>query len=300
MNFALGDKLHLIVTKFNGYPQIQFRNCVTKREKITPTREGINLILPQYAKLKNACKDLLEHSDPNTPMEMELGYNILALNKLCMVSGKTVRKIILFNNRTCGHFEIGLNEFQKWQNQHEKIEEAIAKAKSEIAQIAVKQEHSEPLDFTNPGLWPIENAFTHMCALLARRAVKPCFPCIACHNNMPWEDAANHTCIIDESAELQARAMGEVDKLLKNETVLRKKYENLLHANFKAFENYKNVLFDTFFVAFLKTLAGRHTIYDIVISSVSADCFGLNPQSNLMYEIAFIVLDEYEFHIDSL
>jgi len=134
MKFELGDKLHLIVTKFNVYPQIQLRNCVTKGEKVTLTRKGINLILPQYAKLKRACNELIEHSDPNAPMEKDLGYNITAINKLCMVSGRTVRKIVHINSHTCGHFEIDMNQFQKLQNQHQEIEEAIAKVKSEIVQ----------------------------------------------------------------------------------------------------------------------------------------------------------------------
>jgi len=89
MNFQLGD---LIVTKFNGFPQLQFRNCFANKGNIVPTRMGINLILPQHAKLKNACEELLMHTDSDQPLEKDLGYNLSARNKLCMVNGKTVRK----------------------------------------------------------------------------------------------------------------------------------------------------------------------------------------------------------------
>jgi len=68
MNFQLSDKLYLVVTKFNGFSQLLFRNCVERMGKIVPTRVGINLILPQYAKLKSACFDLLNYNNLNEPL----------------------------------------------------------------------------------------------------------------------------------------------------------------------------------------------------------------------------------------
>jgi len=91
-----------------------------------PTRLGINLISAQYAKLKNACEELLMHTDSDQPLEKELGFNLSARNKLCMVNGKTVRKVVFFNDRTSGSFDIGLNELEKWCDNYDQIEEAIA------------------------------------------------------------------------------------------------------------------------------------------------------------------------------
>lgn len=54
-------------------------------------------------------------------------------------------------------------------------------------------------------------------------------------------------------------------------------------------------MFDTLFSGLLNTFAGRNLIYDIVTTSVSDDFFGVNPQSSLMHEIAYLVLDGNEF-----
>jgi len=107
MNFQLGDKIYLIVTKFDGFPQLQVRNCFVNKGKIVPTRMGINLILPQYAKLKNACEELLMHTDSDQPLEKDLGFNLSARNKLCNFNGETVRKVVWLNDRTSGLFDIG-------------------------------------------------------------------------------------------------------------------------------------------------------------------------------------------------
>jgi len=53
------------------------------------------------------------HNDSDKPLEKDRGFNISARNKLCMVNGKTVRKVVLFNDRTSGSFDIGLTEFKK-------------------------------------------------------------------------------------------------------------------------------------------------------------------------------------------
>jgi len=220
MKFQLGDKLYLIVTKFNGYPQLQFRNCVTKNATVVPTRVGINLILPQYVKLKSACDELLEHSDLNEPCEKDLGFGLSARNKLCIIKCKTVRKVVFFNDRKNGSFEITLPEFKKWCEYHNQIEEAIAKVKIEIAdKEAVKNEENVQLDFVNSGMSqmeldftqaeiaPMENTFIHLCALIARRAVNQCFPCLACHKSLPWEESSRHTCIVEEGEDLQNKSM---------------------------------------------------------------------------------------------
>jgi len=293
MNFKLGDKLYIIVTKFNGYPQIQFKNCIVKKGVVIPTRVGINLILPQYAKLKSACADLLEHSDLNEPCEKDLGFGLTTRNKLCMVNNKTIRKVVFFNDRTCGSFEIGIPEFKKWSESQDQIEEAIAEIKVEIAAEKETKESDDHADFTRADVASVENYFIHLCALLARRAVNPCFPCLACHKNLPWEESANHTCIFDERAELQSKAMVEIENLLKFKQLLQKKFNCIVCLYYKQLVCDQDKLFDTFFTAFLKTLSGRQLIFDVVTSSVSGDFFASNPKLSLMGELAYIVLDEF-------
>lgn len=297
MNFQLSANLYVIVTKFNGYPQIQFRNCVTKMDGgIIPTREGINIILPQYAKLIGACKELLIHKNNNKPLEVDLGYKLSVRNKICKIGEKRGRKIVFFNDRTCGSFEISLEEFNKWCDFQAAIENAIISVKTElIAEKIPKQEPMEKIDFASGNITPIENAFTHLCALLARRAVNRYFPCMGCHNNMSL--AEGHTCTIDEAQDLRDKSMGEIVKLLIHcPEMIRKKFTAILNINFKNYVVYADELFDTFYCAFLKTFAGRMMIYDIVNSSVCGDFGSFNPQSLLMYDIAYIVLEEDEFY----
>lgn len=298
MEFQLGDKLLLAVTKHKGFPRLKFTNCVINNGKIILTRECIHIILSQYAKLKQFCGELLNHDDPNQPLEKELGYGVTARNKLCMSKdGKKVRKIVLFNDKTCGAFEIDMDAFNSWREHQVVIEQEIQNVKSEItAEKQPKKEDVKPIDFTCGNIMSIENAFTHLCALLARRAVKPCFPCVACHNNMPWESSSNHTCAIDEKADLDQKAMPEIIKLMKSPEMLREKFSEILKTNHPPYVLYLDVLFETFFCAFLKTFSGRSLIYDIVNTSVSAAFCGFNPQSSLMYDIAYIVLDEHEFN----
>lgn len=297
MEFQLSDKLYLLVSKFNEYPQIHFRNCVTKQGKVIPTREGIKLILPQYAHLKMVCNDLLNHDNPDKPLEKDLGYGLMALNKICMLNGKKCRKIVLFNDHNGGAFEIGLEEFKKWSENQEMIEHEIQKIKSGIATDKdPNQEEMEPIDLLSANIMPIETAFTHLCALLVRRAVKPCFPCVACHNNMPWDSVSNHTCVIDEATDLQQKANIEIINLIERSKMLREKFCEILKTNHADYVIHLNVLFETFFCAFLKTFSGRSLIHDVIMSSVSYNFYGTNPQSSLMFEIAYIVLEENEFN----
>jgi len=75
-------------------------------------------------------------------------------------------------------------------------------------------------------------------------------------------------------------------ELLMHRYLLRKYFSDVVDVRYRDFICHFDVLFETFFVAFLKTLAGRQLIFDIV----------LNPQSSLMCEIAYIVLDEFKCH----
>jgi len=280
MNFALGDKICLIVTKFNGYPQLQIRHCVTKNSKVIPTRVGINLILPQYAKLKKASTELLDHSEINQPCEKELGYGLSVRNNLNMTKGKTVRKILFFNDRTTASFEIGLPEFRKWCEYHDQLEEAIAEIKDELAEEKDSKKANDQLDFTRSDIGSVENYFIHLCALLARRAVSACFPCIACFKNLPWEESWNHTCIIGETVNLQNNGMLEIQNLLKSRESLHHKFVVIMNAYYQHLIFHRDVIFETFYTAFLKTLSGRQLIFDIVMSSISGDFFASNPQSS--------------------
>jgi len=76
--------------------------------------------------------------------------------------------------------------------------------------------------------------------------------------------------------------------------LLRKYFTDVITYLYKEYICHSDVLFETFFVAFLKTSSGRQLIFDIVTSSVSGDFFGLNPQSSLMYDLAYIILDEFK------
>jgi len=89
--------------------------------------------------------------------------------------------------------------------------------------------------------YTVENYFIHLCALLARRAVNPCFPCLACHKNLPWEESASHTCIVYERADLN---------LLKFKELLQKKFICIVSLYYQHLVCDQEVLFDTFFYCF--------------------------------------------------
>jgi len=114
------------------------------------------------------------------------------------------------------------------------------------------------LDFTEVEFAPMENTFIHLCALIARRVVNPCFPCFACHKNLPWEESSHHTRIV-EAGYLRNNSLKKIEELLLHRELFRKYFSDVVAVR-----------------------SGRRSIFDIVTSCVSG-IFGLNPQSSLMY-----------------
>jgi len=138
------------------------------------------------------------------------------------------------------------NNFTKWCDNNDQIEEAIAKVKIEIS------EEKEPkpnqivglyfanagipqmeLDFTHVEIAPMENIFIHLCALIARRAVNPCFPCLACHKNFPWEESSHHTCIVEEGADLQNKSIKKIEELFMHRYLLRKYFSDVVNVQYR-------------------------------------------------------------------
>jgi len=102
----------------------------------------------------------------------------------------------------------------------------------------------DSVDYTNPSLWQIENVFIHLCAFLARRAVNSCFPCLACHNNLPWQEDSRHTCFIDETHSLQEKLMNEIITLSDTDNFVREKFFHIMNAKYTEYVCYQDKLFN--------------------------------------------------------
>jgi len=99
----------------------------------------------------------------------------------------------------------------------------------------------------------MENAFIRLCALIARRAVNPCFLCFTCHKNLPWEESSHNTCIVEEVEDLRNNSLKKIEELLLRRELLRKYFSDVVAVRYKDFICYFDVVFETFFIAFLKT-----------------------------------------------
>jgi len=88
--------------------------------------------------------------------------------------------------------------------------------------------------------------------------------------------------------------MNEIIVLTDTINYVREKFIVIMRANYVEYVCYQDDLFNNYFTAFLKTFSGRRLIYNIVMCSASNDFMGLNPQSNLMLELAFIVFNEHD------
>lgn len=94
----LSADVYVLVNEFNHYPSIGLRKCllIKKTGKLIIGKEGINLIYPQYKKLKEFFREILSAVISNKELDPKFGD--LEFNMKAIVSSSTLFQLKIERN----------------------------------------------------------------------------------------------------------------------------------------------------------------------------------------------------------
>lgn len=127
LKFDLGSNLFVLVSEFNNYVSIGFRTCLTyttnqNEARLYPTKEGINLIHPQYRTLVGLKEKLSKGLQKRESLMESLGYDTsVTLSSVPKQQGKVVLINKLRNKVTI----LNRDQFKRWMSYINEIEMAI-------------------------------------------------------------------------------------------------------------------------------------------------------------------------------